>query len=754
MDATRDYKSEFKADVTASEIVESNMNTYARHVLLDRLPNHIDGFKLIHRRILMALGTTEDKIKGSELIGKVMGTYHPHGDASIYDAIIRLAQPFNQISPFVKVIGNVGDYSGEEAAAPRYVDVTSSEFTRDLFFTKTNMKTLTYIPSETGKGVEPAYFIPVLPTALITGAHTIGVGVKAIIPYLELSNVCTLVEKYVAMRRANPIHFTKSLGTLSKYLIPDVPSHSLLRNEKELVAKYTTEHFEHSVMMDGIVDIYPDCIHLRTIPYGRCLKDALGKIEGMFRTANFISASFQEVSDVSSGFEYGDIKLTLKRGLDPFSVLDELKKATWFTAKQGYLWNFTNQDGSLLELNPYQIIDMWYRERCRSILGDLKYTRDTLFKQYRRLTALIVIADHTDDVIAIFKQAANREATIAPLCSRFKLTENQAKYLASLQMQQITKQGKDDLLKDLNDVKNKIKELQTRFSDIDNIIIGDAHYIKTKYAPTTKRRLVYPSFIGAIEIPNSGFIQYSSLDELSKLEKRWVRSDFKIHGYPVNHSGMHVRTDTSIVTDDVIAHPKEFKATAIYAFKSKPKHTIHLGNGTIFRTSEIFFSDETERKSIPVYDEFMALDSKNKLVQYRATDITKRLSNSAEGIKTNITYISSCFGEYGVVVFVNESKPNKIIFELVKAGSNMQFPGIGAIYIYGIFKPSDRVVFSIKPTHSFRCSIKHLYIPMLSDVMMNDKRIECLLSTKRFSNGVRLKPIDKSSDIWGCDSRF
>ena len=754
MDVTHDYQSEFKADITASEIVESNMNKYARYVLLDRLPNHIDGLKLIHRRILMALGTTEDKMKGNALIGKVMGTYHPHGDASIYDAIIRLAQPFNQVYPFVKVYGNVGDYSGEPAAAARYTDITSSEFSRDLFFNSTNMKTLTYIPSETGTGVEPAYFIPVLPTALITGAHTIGVGVKSIIPYLELSSVCDLVERYIAMRRADPIHFTKSLSTLSKYMIPDTPTHSLLRNGKELLAKYTNGEFGHSAMMDGVLDIYPDCIHIRTIPYGRCLKDVLGKIEGMFKTANFISAGFQEVSDISTGFEYGDVKLQLKRGLDPFSVLDDLKKFIGFTARQSYLWNFTNQDGSLLELTPYQIIDMWYRERCRSILGDLKYSRDALFKQYRRLTALIVIADYTDEVLTIFKKAENREATIEPLCTRFKLSETQAKYLASLQMHQITKQGKDELLKELESIKAKINELQTKFTDIDNIIITDVHNIKKKYAPVTKRRLKYPNFIGAIQLPGSGFIQYETLDELAKLEKRWARSEFKIHGYPIGHTGLCIRNDDSTTIDTIIEHPKEFRATDIYAYKNKPKHTIQLGNGQIFRIPDIFFSDENGRRNTPVYDEFLALDAKNKLVQYKATDIVKRQSILAEGVKTNIVYVSSCHGEQAVVVFVNESKPNKIIFELVKTGSNMQFPGIGTLYIYGIFKLTDRVVFSIQPRHSFRCSIKHIYIPLLSDVMMGDTRVECFLNTRKFSNNAKFKPLDKSSVIWVSSNRF
>ena len=748
MDTINEYQSEFKQDVTASEIVESNMNKYARHVLLELLPNHVDGFKLIHRRILLALGTTDDKMKGSALIGKVMGRYHPHGDASIYGAIIRLAQPFNQIHPFVKVFGNVGDYSGEAAAAARYIDVTSSEFSRDVFFNKTNSKTLTYIPSETGVGVEPAYFIPVIPTALITGTHTIAVGVKSIVPYLELQNVCSLVEKFVTTRKENPLEYSDKLPALSKYLVPDTPAHSLLRNAKELIAKYQIGEFGTSVIMDGILELYPDSIHVRTIPYGRDLKDTLEILGKLMKSANFITANFQEVSDISTGFEYGDVKLLMKRSVDPFSVIDDLKRAIRFTVKQNYLWNFTNKNGTLLELTPFDILARWYDIRCRSILGDLKYSSSDLFKQYRRLLALIVVADHTDEVLTIFKKADNREATIEPLCTRFKLTENQAKYLSTLQMHQITKQGKDALLQELESVKGKISQLQTKFTDIDNIIVSESDFIKNKYKEVTKRRLKYPSFIGAVNIVGSGFIQYESLKELCVIEKRWNKKDLSIIGYPTGCSSVLVRNGDLITSDKVLAHPKEFKADEILPYKYKPKHSIHFGNGLIFRTSDIFFKSDSDRKSIPICDEFMVLDSKYKLLQYKATDVTKRLALSAEGVKTDLKFVSSTFGESAIVVFVNEKKQNQLVFELVKVGDKMDYPGLGRIHIYGIYNPNDMIILSIEGRHSFRSSIRHLYIPNPTELLKGATRITCMLSRKQFSNNIRMTPIDKHSDIW------
>lgn len=745
-----EYQSEFKQDVTASEMVETNMNKYARYVLLELLPNHVDGLKLIHRRILMALGTTEGKMKGSALVGKVMGTYHPHGDASIYGAIIRLAQPFNQVTPLVNVYGNVGDYSGESAAAARYIDVTSSEFTRDVFFNRTNSKTLTYVPSETGVGIEPAYFIPAIPTALITGTHTIAVGVKSIIPYLELANVCSLVEKFVSIRRESPMDYSDKLPMLARYLVPDTPAHSLLRNTRELVASYQEGKYETSVIMDGLLDLYPDSVHIRTIPYGKDLKDVLDTLNKMMRTASFISANCQEISDISTGFEYGDIKLLLKRGVDPFTVMEDLKRTIRFTAKQGYLWNFTNMNGTLLEMTPYDIIAAWYFERCRSILGDLKYTRNDLFRQYIRLTALIVVADHTDEVITIFKKADNREATIAPLCKSFKLTENQAKYLSSLQMHQITRQGKDALLKDLKDVKDKMHQLQSKFTDIDNIIVSDADHIKNKYRSATRRRLRYPAFIGAMHITGSGFIQYESMDELAVLEKRWRRREYTLIPYPTGCSGVMVRNGDLITCDRMLAHPKEFLADEIHPYKYKPKHTIYLGNGRILRIGDIFFKDELVRKTLPVSDVFMALNRRNTLLQYRATDVPKRRSSEAEGVKSDLVYISNIVCDSAIVVYVNEMRNNFIVFEHLKAGEKMAFPGMGKLHIYGIYNPADTILISLTDSHSYRRSVKHLGVLDPLKLLGTETRVTCALSRRSFSNGVRLRPLGKNSDIWVC----
>jgi DNA gyrase/topoisomerase IV subunit A len=743
---TLEYQSEFKSDVTASEIVESNMLKYAKYTSLSLLPHHIDGFKLIHRRILATLGSTEDKMKGSALTGRVMEMYHPHGDNSIYNAIMRLAQPFNQVYPLIQVYGNVGDYSGEAFAAARYVDITSSEFSRDVFFNRTNSKTLTYMPSETGSGVEPAYFIPAIPTALITGSYTIGVGVKSIIPYFELQNVCDLVEKFIELRCRNPFGYMEDMTSLVKYLIPDVPSHSLLRNRRELLQKYREGKYGSSILMDGIMDIHPDSIGVRTLPYGKCLKDLAVTLSKMTKTASFVSANFHDISDISSGFEYGNIKLALKRGVNPFDILDELKRLIRFTASQSYIWNLTDSDGMILSLTPFEIVDRWYNERYRSILGDLKYTNNDLFKEYRRLMALIIVADHTDKVLEIFKKADNREATIEPLCSTFNLTENQAKYLSSLQMHQITRQGKDDLLKNLETVKGKIKDLQHKFTDIDGIIVEDARFIKEKYKDRTRRRLRYPDFMGAFNVMG-GYIQFSSMEEMLELEKRWMRRDYSIVMYPKGANMLMSRIGSVINNDQMVVHPKEFKADDIYAYRAIPKGTIHLGSGTVFRTNEIFFQRNLKVQKVPVGNGFTALDRKYFIVQGNPTQVPLRRLLNAEGVKSDWIYVSEACSEQVVVVYINSGHVNELIFETVKDGDRLCYPAIGKNYIYGIYDPGDSVMLNILPEHGLRGSARYIYIPELGK-FLTESRVILYLNKKTTDSKKRLVQMKKSSNIW------
>ena len=140
-------------ETTASAIAVENMEKYGKYTILEALPNYIDGLRLVHRRILVTVGNTTERVKGSAVIGDTMRDYHPHGDSGIWDAVVRLCQPFNQCQPLLHSEGNVGAYGGGSAAAPRYLDVTSAEFTRDVYINATNPKTWIYVPRETGNAL-------------------------------------------------------------------------------------------------------------------------------------------------------------------------------------------------------------------------------------------------------------------------------------------------------------------------------------------------------------------------------------------------------------------------------------------------------------------------------------------------------------------------------------------------------------------------------------------------------------------------
>ncbi len=745
-----DYETTFSGDITASEAIEANMLTYTRYSNSEVLPSCIDGLKLVHRRIIGVLGTNDTRMKGATLTGEVMNKLHPHGDSGIYDASVRLGQPFSQVHPFITIKGNFGAYGGGEYAASRYLDVQSAPFTKDIFFNNVDLKTLTYIPSETGAGVEPAYYIPRIPTTLLMGAFAVSVAYKAVVPQFNFTSVCNLVEKYIELRSKYPTAYKDKYAELAEYCIPDFPTHCLIRNKKQILSCCSTGNFNHTVLSDGIVELSPTDINLRTIPYGSKFEDVFKRVGNMMNSANFISANFTEINDLTTGTEYGNIQFKLKRGANPFEILDEFKKQVTFTQKRSPIWTFVDKDGYVVNMNPIELVDVWYLARHRSILGALKFQNIDLFKQYRKLTALIIIADHTDEVLKIFKQAENRAATIPVLTKRFKLTREQAEYIATLQLHQITHQGKDDLLKSLESIKDRIHKLQEKFVNIDAIILEDIAYLKKTYGPVCPRRSKLPEFIGAIHIVAlDGYIQFTSYHELVQLMRRWGKQQ-QVHiiMYPHGIYNLVVHThNKTIVTDEQFDLPREFYAVRLEVIKHKPRATVSLREGCIARIDNLVQFDKKTRIGAHVATGFTAIDRAFKMHQYSTTAITKRLRVDATGVKSDIQYFNGVQADEVVIAVVNNKNPNQVDLQRLKEGEIYRKPLLGSTRIIGMWKYGNPISLTIPQEFLNRCSIKTLLIKNPDSFFGTDKKITVHMNKQRTSTNKNLVPLYKGVDV-------
>ena len=199
----------FKEEMTTSEGVYLNMKEFSAYTIESKFPNVIDGLKPIHRRILLTLHKNPHETpKEATVAGRVM-EMHPHGDASIEDAIAGLAKPYANIVPLVESSSNLGTYDGERPAAARYVDVRHAETSEDLFFRHTEFSSLKFQPCESEKGVEPTNFVPVIPTTLIMSVMGIGLGFKSETSAISLKNLCAAAKKFVKMKYENPDTYRK-----------------------------------------------------------------------------------------------------------------------------------------------------------------------------------------------------------------------------------------------------------------------------------------------------------------------------------------------------------------------------------------------------------------------------------------------------------------------------------------------------------------------------------------------------------------
>ena len=736
----------FKDEIAASEAVYENMKSFAQYSALEIIPNQIDGLKLIHRRIIWVLGTSDTRKKCAALTGEVMDKVHPHGDVAITDSIVRLAQPFNQCQPLVFTDGNFGAYGGGDAAAGRYLDVKSAPFARDLFFNRVNTKTLTYIPSETGVGYEPAYLVPIIPTAFLMGAFTIAVGFKSNIPHYNLNNVCDLVEKFLKLRKDYPLDYYKRYSDIAKYCIPDYPSHTLLRNEKQLLKAFSQGDYSISTICDGFIEIYPNKINLHTIPYGRLFENAHKDLGNEFKKSSSKLASMvQEITELTTGWEFGNIEIILKRGLDPFEALDEIKKIVRFTSSYKPIWNFTDQNGALSELNPMELLETWYQARYRSILADLKMTNMELFKLYRKLSALIIIADHTNAVLNIFKKAENKTATIPPLKEKFKLTREQAEFISDLPLHTITKQSKEDLLRRLNNTKDKIKELQTKFVNIDNIILEDVNYIRKQYGNKSPRRTEIPNFVGALKIGTNGYVQVRSISELNFLLKRWTNTSCEIIWYPSGEKQILAPYNQRLPKDSDISLPREFRADDLYILKTKPTCTLMLTNNRVARYEGIVFPKDGHKAWI-IGTYFIAIYADGTVETLKYTDIDIRKKHV--DLLPDYVYFGSIAYDDFIVASVTDKEPNLVYFTRINKEGKINKHLLGALSIIGIWKSTDPIVFTVADKHLSRCSTRHVYIKDMLGIMDDSNEAWVHLNRKVFSNKKSLLPLCRNAQVF------
>ncbi len=481
------------------EVLKNSMIAYAEDVILDRaLPRVEDGLKPVQRRILYAMyemGLTPDKPhkKCAKIVGDCLGRYHPHGDSSVYGALVHMAQDFNMRMPLINGHGNFGTIDGDSAAAYRYtearLDALSLELLKDIEKDTVNFS-LNFDDSLTEPDTLPGRF----PNLLVNGATGIAVGLATNIPTHNLGEVIDGTIAYID----NP---KISLEQIMQYIpAPDFPTGGFIIAGEELKEAYKTGRGK--IKIKARVTVEKDTgekqnLVISELPYQVNKADLLKKIADMREAKKDILGGISDVVDESDRNGMRAV-IKLRKDTDANAILAYLYKNTALETTFG-INMVAIAGGKPCQMGILDIISYYVNYQREVVLRRSKYELERAKERAHIVEGLIVAVKNIDEVIKIIKSADNTQDARAKLRLRFDLSEAQATAILDLKLARLTKL-------EVTKLENELKELTKLIAELSSIIGSKSKQmdvvkremlaIKKKFATPRRSRIIEKSELG------------------------------------------------------------------------------------------------------------------------------------------------------------------------------------------------------------------------------------------------------------------
>lgn len=503
--------------------MENSMLNYAMSVIVSRaLPDVRDGLKPVHRRILYTLhenGLTPDKPyrKCADTVGSVLGRYHPHGDASVYDALVRLAQDFSMRYPLVDGHGNFGSIDGDKAAAYRYTEAKMAKMTLEML-TDINKETVDYVSNYDDRLKEPAVLPSRFPNLLVNGSVGIAVGMATNIPPHNLGEVIDALRLLIEDPECTMEQLMEHIQG------PDFPTGGIIMGRAGIRAAYGTgrgkitlrsrTHFEeikgrNCIIVDEIPYMVNKTLILKNI--NQLCKDK--RIEGIY--------DLRDESD-KDGMR---IVIELKKDAAPQIVLNKLFALTKLQDTVGIIMlALVNNEPKILTLK--QMLSHYLDFQVDVIQRRTRYDLRKALERAHILQGFVLAADHIDEVIAIIRSSATVQEAKTRMIERFKdvdmsalldraqydlnglhiedqtgLSEEQAEAIVQMRLGQLTGLERQKITDELYGLLTKISDFEDILADVGRvyeIIENDLETIKKKF--NDKRRTDIENVSGEVDI--------------------------------------------------------------------------------------------------------------------------------------------------------------------------------------------------------------------------------------------------------------
>ena len=461
--------------------VKTSFLEYSMSVITSRaLPDLRDGLKPVHRRILWSMynsGYTPDKPhrKSAKTVGEVMGNYHPHGDSSIYEAMVRMAQDFNQRYLLIDGHGNFGNIEGDGAAAMRYTESRLSKLSLELLADiRKNTVDMTKNFDETLD--EPTVLPSRFPNILVNGTMGIAVGMATNIPPHNLGEVIDGCVAYID----NPEIDT--LGLMQYIKGPDFPTGGIILGNSGIKKAYDTGRGSITIRSRAEIEEHANhnAIVITEVPYGTNTLELKNRVAELVRD-KIIDGISDYHTDLKDGVK---ITITLKRDANPQVVLNNLYKHTNFQVQYGIIFLMID-NGTPRTLGLKEIIAKYIDHQKSVIIRRTKFDLDRDEKRVHILEGYKIAQDHIDEVISIIRAAQTDEEAKVKLISRFGLTDVQADAILELKLRRLTGLERDKIEAELADLLIEIENLKAILASDEkvlDIIKKELLEIKSKYS--------------------------------------------------------------------------------------------------------------------------------------------------------------------------------------------------------------------------------------------------------------------------------
>ncbi len=467
---------QIKQRVIEDEMKQSYLD-YSMSVIVGRaLPDVRDGLKPVHRRVLYTmheLGLLHNKPfkKSANIVGNCMAKYHPHGDAAIYDSLVRMAQGFSLRYPLVQGQGNFGSIDGDRAAAMRYTEARLSKLSEEML-QDIEKQTVEFVPNFDNSTKEPSVLPSKVPNLLINGSSGIAVGMATNIPPHNLSEVCSAIIAAVD----NPEITIDELIQLVPG--PDFPTAGLIMGKQGIKDAYKTGRGK--ITLRARADVQENKIIITEIPYQVNKSDLVQEIAKLVKD--------KKVTDVTDLRDESDRKgiriiLELKKSAAPELILKQLYRYSRLETTFGIIM-LALVDNRPVVLNIKSLIANFIKFRKEMITKRTQF--DLKKAEYRKhiVEGLLIALKNIDNIIKVIRSSKSTEQAIDHLIDNFKLTKKQASAILDMRLQKLTSLEQEKMSKEDSELAKKIEELKSILGSaqkILDIIKQELAELKEKY---------------------------------------------------------------------------------------------------------------------------------------------------------------------------------------------------------------------------------------------------------------------------------